>query len=87
MKKHIIKITFTILWIIIALWFTLPVDNGREIGDMWIEGDDLLVKTGEPTFDLGFFAIMMIPVAVIWLWSLFKSESNGKPVKRKSRMM
>lgn len=46
-----------------------------------------MVKTGEGSFDLTFFAIMMVPVVGIWLWSLFKNESDGKPVKRKSRMM
>ncbi|MBO6573175.1 MAG: hypothetical protein JJ958_12120 [Balneola sp.] len=86
MKKHIIKIAFTIIWTILGLWISLPVDNGREIGDIWMEGGDLLVKTSEPTFDFGFFAIFMIPVAVLWIWSLFSNESKDTPVKRKSRM-
>ncbi len=88
MKKHINKIAFTVIWTILALWLTLPVDNGREIGDMWMDGGDLLVKTGDPTFDIGFFVLFMIPVAGVWLWSLFSENSKGnqKPVKRRSRM-
>ncbi len=87
MKKHIYKIIFTIIWTIIGLWLTIPVDNGREIGDMWMDGGDLLVKTGEGSFDLAFFAIMMIPVIGIWLWSLFKDDTKKGTVKRRSRMM
>lgn len=87
MKKHQIKIVFTVIWTILGLWLTLPVDDGREIGDMWMDGGDLLVKTHEPTFNLGFFALFMIPVCVVWLWGLFKSDSKPKTQKRRSRMM
>jgi hypothetical protein len=87
MKKHIYKITFTVIWTIFAIWFNAPKDDGREVGDFWIDNGDLMVKTGEGSFDLTFFALMMVPVVGIWLWSLFKNESDGKPVKRKSRMM
>lgn len=87
MKKHIYKIVFTILWTIFAIWLNSPTNDGREVGDIWIQDGDLMAKTGEGSFDLALFAIMMIPVVGIWLWSLFKNESDGKPVKRKSRMM
>lgn len=87
MKKHIYKIVFTILWTIFAIWFNSPTNDGREVGDIWIQDGDLMAKTGEGSFDLLLFAIMMVPVVGIWLWSLFKNESDGKPVKRKSRMM
>jgi len=87
MKNHIYKIIFTVIWIIVGLWLTLPVDDGREIGDMWMDGGDLLVKTGEPTFDIVFFALMMVPVAGVWLWGFFKEDSKKESVKRRSRMM
>ncbi|MCR9131307.1 MAG: hypothetical protein NXI08_01985 [bacterium] len=88
MKKDVLKIGFTVIWIILALWLTIPVDDGRQIGDMWMEGGDLLVKTNNPTFfdNIGFFAILMIPVAIVWIWGLFKSDTKPKTQKRRSRM-
>lgn len=87
MKKNIYKIVISILWTIFAIWVNLPIGNNREVGDIWIEDGALVAKTGEGSFDLAFFAIMMIPIVGIWLWNLFKNKSDGKPVKRKSRMM
>jgi|GEM_PF-2401744 len=85
-KNNLIKILFTIVWTVIGLWLTIPVDDGRENGDYWMEGGDLVVKTSEPTFDLGFFAVFMAPVVFVWLWGLFKNDSKPKTQKRRSRM-
>lgn len=86
MKRHIYKIAFTIFWTIFAIWFNSPTNDGREVGDIWMEDGALLAKTGEGSFDLAFFAVMMIPIVGIWLWSLFKSDSKEKTQKRRSRM-
>ncbi|MEQ9277957.1 MAG: hypothetical protein RLN83_00565 [Balneola sp.] len=88
MKKKLLKITFTSLWIIIAIWITVPKGDGKQIGDYWVEGGDLVVKTSNPVWfdNIGTFLILMVPVAVVWLWSLFSKESVEKPVKRRSRM-
>lgn len=86
-----LKITFTIIWTFFALWLTIPVDDGREVGDIWMEGGDLLVKTGASEYtwfdNIGFFALLMIPVFGMWAWSLFKNESRDKTKKRRSRML
>lgn len=86
MKKHTYKIIFTVVWTIFAIWVNLPIDNGREVGEIWVEDGALMAKTGEGSFDLVLFAIMMIPIVGIWLWSLFKNDSKGESVKRRSRM-
>lgn len=88
MKKHIYKIAFTVIWMVLGLWLTIPVDDGREIGDMWLEGGDLLVKTGHSNWyaNMDLFALFMIPVVGMWIWTLFKDETKDKPVKRRSRM-
>ncbi len=83
-----LRITITIVWSILGLWLFIPIDDGRQLGDMWMEGGDLLVKTQEVHWydGLGPFLLFMIPIIGMWLWELFKEDSNGKPQKRRSRM-
>ena len=63
--------------------------NGEAIPWQQFGADpDMVVREGRFWYEnFGAFLLFMIPVAVIWLWSIFKNESDGKPVKRKSRLL
>ncbi|WP_409029367.1 hypothetical protein [Gracilimonas sediminicola] len=90
MKNKTLKIVFTVIWTIIGIWIIIPADNGRQIGDAWMEGGSLVVKTSEVSWynNLGYFVLFMIPVIGIWIYSFISQyDTKKKPVKRKSRMM
>ena len=91
MKKHTYKIIFTIIWIITGIVLLTPPEDNHQIGDVWRDSDGIHLKLGDTSYsfwdNLDLFALFMLPVIGIWLWTLFKNESDGKPVKRKSRMM
>ena len=90
MKKHIYKIAFTVIWTIAGIILLTPPEDNRQIGDVWRDSDGINIKLGDSSYtfwnNLDLFALFMIPVIGMWIWTLFKNEKKEKPVKHRSRM-
>lgn len=90
MKKHIYKIAFTVIWAITGIILLTPPDDQHQVGDVWRDSEGFHIKLGETSYtfwdNIGLFALFMIPVVGMWIWTFFKDETKDKPVKRRSRM-
>ena len=94
-----VKIGITVVWVI--LWFILmdalsygpstlgdATINGETIPWRQLGGDpDIVVNDGRYWYEnFGAFLLFMIPMAIMWLWTAFKTDTSDNTIKRRGRM-
>ncbi|MEQ8578561.1 MAG: hypothetical protein RIC57_06050 [Balneola sp.] len=94
------KILWTLIWILLGISFmfgytyepttignTPIVDLPMSIYEANKLGSEYILKPGRYWHEnVGAFALLMIPLSAIWIWSAFQDNIKNKPVKRRSRM-